>query len=385
MSESKRVDDLKALRRTLHRHPDLAGEEENTARIVETFLHEFEPDELLTGLGGHGLAAVFKGAEAGPTVLVRADLDALPIEESIDIQHASKREGVSHKCGHDGHMAMVAGLAASLRKNPPARGRVTLLFQPSEETGEGAARVLADPGFKTLQPDLVYGLHNLPGFPLGSVILRKGVFASASVGLVVELKGATAHAAEPEKGRTPALALAELINQISAAPQLAIGLEEAAKATVIHARLGEVAFGTTPGEAVLMATLRTHRGETLETLKNWCVEQARSTAETHGLEVKISEREPFPETAGDDREVNRLAGVAEKLGMQVIEPEFPFAWSEDFGHFTHSFRGVFFGLGAGERTPALHHPKYDFPDELLEIGTNLWDALVRDTLEQRVS
>ena len=236
------------LRKQFHRLPELSGQEKNTSKTIVSFLEYCKPDKIVTGIGGYGIAAVFSGSRKGQRVMVRCELDALPIPETLDIPHRSEAMGVSHKCGHDGHMAIVAGLAERLHTHRPESGSVILLFQPAEETGEGADRVLSDSKFDQIQPDYVLALHNLPGYPLGQIIVREGVFASASSGLRIHLKGKTSHAAEPETGNSPALAVAQLIQVLSSIPQYYTSLHEPAQATVIHAKVGDVAFGTSPGE-----------------------------------------------------------------------------------------------------------------------------------------
>ncbi len=209
--------DLAGLRRRLHVLAERSGSEAATAAFVADRLAPARPTALLTGLGGHGVAAVFAapGGAAGPTVVLRAELDALPIAESIELPHASRTPGCAHKCGHDGHMAVLLGVARDLAARPPARGRVVLLFQPAEETGEGAARVAADPRFRALAPDWLFALHNLPGYPEGRVLVRSGAFCAGSAGLTVTLAGATSHAAYPEQGRSPDKAMAELVLGLS--------------------------------------------------------------------------------------------------------------------------------------------------------------------------
>ena len=161
--------ELTAWRQKLHAMPEISGEEVATAAEVIAFLAETAPDKVLSGLGNTGVAAVFDGAEPGPTVLFRCELDALPIEEISDIPHRSRLSGKGHMCGHDGHTATIAALARGFAKDRPKRGRVVLLFQPAEETGAGAAAVIADPRFAEITPDYAFSLHNLPGLPLGHV------------------------------------------------------------------------------------------------------------------------------------------------------------------------------------------------------------------------
>ena len=360
---------------------ELGGSEKVTASTIATYLESVSPDRIVTGIGGFGIVAVYEGGNPGPSVLVRCELDALPIDEHLDIPHKSKTDGVAHKCGHDGHMAILAGLAEHLHANNPVRGRVLLLYQPSEETGEGAARVLADDTFRPFAPDFAIALHNLPGYTRGQVVLRNGTFASASTGLKIALRGKTSHAAEPEAGNSPALAVAQLMQVLSAMPQFHTSLHESAKVTVIHARLGEEAFGTSPGEAQVMATLRAHRQDVIDRLMAKAVSIAERTAASFDLEVETLRVEPFPATVNDDGVVEVIEQSARALGLPVRREEHPFAWSEDFGHFTNRARGALFGLGSGEKQPALHHPDYDFPDELIPAGVDMMSGVVGRLLE----
>ncbi len=384
MSESGSLEpadeQLIALRHRLHATPDLAGREHRTAATVRAFLEGFPPDAWVDGIGGTGFAAIYAGRAPGPRVLVRADLDALPIPETLGLPYGSDSAGVSHKCGHDGHMTMVAGLAPELQRQRPDLGSVVLLFQPAEETGEGAERVVNDPKYAQIAPDYAFALHNLPGFPLGSIVLREGPFASASTGLIVDLDGATSHASEPESGNSPALAVASLIQSFSAVPQRFTSLHEAAQVTIVHARVGEVAFGTSPGVGAVMATLRAHRQEVMDRISERCLALARGTAETFGLGVRTRWTEPFPATRNDPACVQRVEQVACGLGLDVIHREVPFPWSEDFGHFTERHAGALFGLGAGEDQPPLHHPTYDFPDAVLGAGTRVFLGILRGML-----
>jgi len=360
------------LRGALHECAELSGHEERTAALVRERLAELGPDALLEGLGGHGLAAVFEGAAAGPRVLVRCELDALPIPESPGGPHASRTPGVSHKCGHDGHMAILAALAALLHERRPARGSAVLLFQPAEETGAGARRVLDDERFVRLNPDMAFALHNVPGYPLGSVLLRDGVFASTARSLKLELEGETAHAAEPEKGVSPGAALAEILTEWPAVPQTVTSIDEPALVTVVHARLGEPALGTSPGRATAIATLRAQSEGVMKRLSERCEGLAQRLAAAHGLRVHSAWLEEFPCTESDAYANGIVEKAARDAGLNVVRLGRPFAWTEDFGHFTDSMRGAMFGLGAGLETAPLHHPGYVFPDELVEIGADLF-------------
>jgi amidohydrolase len=376
-----RRDVLIELRQRLHRCAERSGEEVRTAKIMADVLAATGPDELVAGLGGHGLAAVYEGAQPGPTVLVRADMDALPLPDTPGLPHASETADTAHKCGHDGHMAMLTGVAQRLGDQRPARGRAVLLFQPAEETGAGAARVLDDARFAPLRPDRVLALHNLPGYPLGAVVLRREAFASASRGLIIDLEGASSHAAEPAAGRTPAPAAAALVQALAAAPQHRTALHEAAQVTVVGVEVGGPAFGTSPGRGRVMATLRTHHEPVMERLAEHCEHLCRTIAAAHDLRCSLDWTEVFPAVRNHGRTVDRIAAQADALGLKTVWPDVPFPWSEDFGHFTSAFPGALFGLGAGEAQPALHHPDYDFPDALIPTGVAMLARALQDLQE----
>lgn len=370
---------LKVIRRLLHQNAELSGNENYTAEIIQNALKQTNPDRLVKNIGGNGIAAIYSSEQIGLTVVFRCEMDALPISETIELDHKSKKIGISHKCGHDGHIAIMLGFAQCLAEKPPESGKVVLLFQPAEETGKGARLVLDNDEFQKIvpNPDFVFALHNIPGHPLGQVIVRENTFASASVGLSIDLIGSTSHAAEPHKGRSPALAIAQIIEGLSSASQFHTALHEASKITVIHARLGEVAFGTSPGFGQVMATLRSHSVEVLERLKLVCERLVENIAKAYELDYKILWQEEFPATVNNAKAVRLITDSAKKLNLPIHLLPDPFPWSEDFGHFTDVYTGAMFGLGAGEDHAALHHPTYDFPDELIGTGIAMFEEIMR--------
>ncbi len=379
------LEELIELRHRLHRSPELSGQEAGTAALIRDFLSGCKPDEIFDGLGGHGVAAVFRapGRKPGPVVMLRAELDALPLDETVDCPWASQATGCAHKCGHDGHMAILLGVARRLQEKPPSSGTVTLLFQPAEETGTGAAALLADPQFQALKPDWIFALHNLPGYPAWSVLTREGVFAAGSAGVRIRLEGSTSHAAYPERGKSPGLAMAQLVTGL-------VNLTETSEAglalvTVVHARLGEAAFGCSPGEAEVLCTIRADRDQVLQKLKTEAAELGRSVARQHDLNCEIEYCEEFPVTVNDPEAVKVIRQVAEDLDLEVESPqENPFRWSEDFGVLARWVgRGAMFGLGAGMDHPVLHGPGYEFNDELLLPGVTIMLGICREIGSQQ--
>lgn len=371
--------ELTNFRKQLHKFPELSGKEKVTANRVIDFARRFHQAKIITKLGGEGVAVVFNGKESGKTILIRCDLDALPIQEVNDFDYTSVYPNVSHKCGHDGHMAIVSGLIPLLADEKIKKGKVVLLFQPAEETGEGANKVLQDPKFAGIVPDYVFALHNLPGFPVNEIVVKENVFAFSSRGLIIKLKGNSSHAAEPEKGITPSLAVAELIQDLTALPTMK-AIKDFSLVTIIHARIGERAFGTTPGYAELMATLRSVNENDMLNIKKQAAKIIRSVALKHRLTYEIEWVEEFPATINDSICVNMIRSGADENHLSINEISEPFRWSEDFGHFTQKFKGAMFGIGAGIGHPELHHPDYDFPDEIIVTGTKMFYSIIKKAL-----
>lgn len=377
---SKLRDDLRDLRRSLHQWPELSNSERTTSETVVAFLGRHRPHDLLTHIGGAGIVAVYEGQKDGPTVMFRAELDALPIDEINDIPYRSKRKGIAHKCGHDGHMAIAAGLCSLLCRRPPDKGRVIVLFQPAEENGQGARQVLADPRFKKLKLDYVFALHNLPGGEFGKVYLRSGPMTCASIGMSVHLEGRSAHASHPEQGLSPADAMCDLVRQL---PQLANAPElrpAFTLATVVYARLGRKAFGTLPGKAQVMAFLRSDADAALQRLRQKAVDLVGQRTKAEGLKSRIEWFDDFAAGINHEDAVQTVARAAAATGQKVEWLKDPYRWSEDFGQFTAITPGALFALGAGERVSPLHSPDYDFPDALIEPGLAIFWQIIEQLL-----
>lgn len=372
-----------SLRHRLHAAPELSGRETATAELIAQTLQKSHPQRIITGVGGNGVIAVFKSPEAGPGICFRADIDALPIAETGEGGHISRIPGRSHACGHDGHSAILLGFAQWLNAHPEKwSGSVILLFQPAEETAQGALAVLADQKFTDLRPDIIFGMHNLPGFPLNSIILRERTFASASCGLKIRLTGKTSHAGHPEDGKSPLLAMLGVIDTLKDLTHSQASLAENAMVTIIHARLGEEAFGTSPGEAEVMATFRAWEDATLRKMTRAAEEKIAAIAGAEKLKLELKWVEKFAATVNDPGAVQIVERAAKKAGMPIMDPATPFPWSEDFSFFTGRHRCAFFGLGAGERHPRLHNPDYDFPDELIPRAIGLYANILGEIKEQ---
>jgi len=373
---------LQRLRRELHQHPELSGQEIETAKRIKAFIAKYYDTTILENLGGsHGLAAVYEFAKDGPTVVIRCELDALPIDEPNDFAYKSVHEGVSHKCGHDGHMAMVAGLIFWLREQQFPKGKVVLLFQPAEETGEGAALVLRDSRFRALQPDYFFALHNIPGYPLHSVIAVQNNFCATVQSVAIRLSGKESHSAQPEQGINPALCIAELIQQLNDLIINDVNDPNFTLFTPVYAQMGKKSYGISAGFGELHYTLRTWTVEQMEVLQQQIEQGVLATAQKHQLQVSLDWFDYFPTVINDAFCNSIITKAAQKYGLEIIEKPAPFRFGEDFGWFSQDYPVSMFGLGAGEHSPALHHADYDFPDALLESGTAMFREIITSILE----
>lgn len=372
--------ELTAFRRALHQYPELSGEEFETAKKIKAALEQLSPTKILSGLGGHGVAAVFDSGVAGPTVLFRAELDALPIEEQNDVEWSSVIAGKSHVCGHDGHMTMLLGLGRLISRTPVARGRIVLLFQPAEEDGSGARAVVADPRFEELRADWAFAIHNEPGRPFAHVSTRPGLINCASLGLLITLSGKTAHAADPQDGVSPMRVVAELMPALEDLSNDGPLEDDFQLVTVTHALLGEPTFGVAPGEARIYATLRTTRDDHLDSLEATARILATSMVEKHGLRVVFGVHDKFAASI-NDAEAHAVAVAAmNAIGVKNDDVGVPMRASEDFGVFGWEAKAAMLCLGPGENHAALHNPDFDFPDDLIPIGCAIFERIARDLL-----
>lgn len=367
------IDQLVHLRRkALHRHPELSENEEKTADRIIDFLQFYEPDEVVDHIGGHGVAAIYNGKEDGPTVMFRCELDALPILETTKLKYKSRNKGVSHKCGHDGHMAILCGLSALINRKRPKRGRIVLLFQPAEEIGWGAKEVIADKKFESLKPDWIFALHNIPGYPLKQIVLKAGRFNPAVNSIIIKFEGCTAHAGEPENGRNPALAMAQLIIEMTSWNESDEKSGSFTTITPVYQQMGEKAYGISAGAGEVHLTLRCDTSDKMKELEEKTEKLAQKIADKHKLELSTEWLEEFYSSHNDEEATAYIREVAKMLDFDFKEKKNPFKWGEDFGMFTHHFRGAMFCLGSGEDHAALHHPDYDFPDEIIETGVKMF-------------
>lgn len=373
MSATSESDILKSVRHHLHTYPERSGLEVKTKAFLYNLIAELNPDRL-DSVADTGIIAVWRGEEQGPTTLVRADIDALPLAEASDNSPKSSFSDVAHLCGHDGHATSLYGLGRLLAENPIHSGQVVLLWQPSEENGRGAPSVLEDENFQDILPDRTIAYHNIPGRPLGEIIYRKGTFSSAVISCSIELHGKSSHAAEPQNAHSAIPVISELLQW---AKEINNQEKPGVVVTPICIQSGSKAYGTTPGDGEIHFTLRSYTNEELTDLQEQLKRTLNKTCQSEGLKHSIVWLEHFPATENDSTLVSELESYALKKAGPYWNKEQPFAWGEDFGHFSQHYPSLYFGLGSGIENTPLHTPSFQYPDELLPIARDTFFELLQ--------
>ena len=388
---------LETLRHKLYKNAELSGQEKETNKIINKFLEKTNPDVHHKNVGGYGIVAIYKGLEEGKNILIRADIDGLNIplcQQTTDNGQGdlnSATDGLkangqkpkafgqsqySHRCGHDGHAAILCGLAMRYGKKRPAKGDVILLFQPAEETGEGAQAVINDPLFKELKFDAAFALHNLPAYAKHQVVLKKGCFASASQGLKLVFDGTTSHASQPEKGNNPQNVITTLLDAFQKKYENLKRDKYRTTLTVTHVAIGEETFGVTPGHAEIWLTLRSQDDKALKNLTDSTIAFSEYVAEEFKLKFSYSIHEAFAVTMNSSKEADVVEQAAKELKLSVNNINSPFPWSEDFGRFGSLCPCCLFGLGCGFEHEPLHSPNYEFEDEIIDTGIDMFEKIV---------
>ncbi len=367
------------IRRELHQHPELSGHEARTARFVEDKLQAFHPTKVIRHVGGHGLLVEYFFSEDGPTLLFRADMDAVAVQEPDDIPHHSQTPGVAHKCGHDGHTTILLRFARMLSERPLPKGRVLLLFQPAEENGSGSKAVLDTKVLDYYKIDKAFALHNIPGYPASAVLCKEDSFTCAVVSVSITLTGKTSHAAEPQKGISPIPATLNIVDELLRWNNTDIQSDDYFLSTIVEIHVGEEAYGVSAGNSVIRATLRAKTDKLLhqhaQQLKELVATECKRTPD---LQHEMEWLEPFSANENDPQSVGMIKNAALRNNLPYIELQTPFSWGEDFGLFTQQYKGAIFGLGSGENCAPLHSPQYDFPDEVIETGATLFYTIAEE-------
>ena len=373
--------ELLNLRKELHKNPELSSFEFETSNRIRKFVEKHNPSSIIENVGETGLAVIYKYKKKGKSITIRCELDALPIQEDNQFSHQSKTEGVSHKCGHDGHMAIVSGLIFWIKNQSFESGKIILLFQPAEETGKGAYQVIKDKKFKELQTDYYFALHNIPKEPLHSIILIEKGFSAEVQSLIIKVKGKESHAAEPENGINPAVGISDIIRIMS---ELSVNYPEDENFTVltpVHINMGQKSYGISPAKGELHYTLRTWSNEKMLILKTQIEAVLKKTCRIHKLEYEVEWLEYFPASNNNITCNNYIEKAAQENKFKIIKRPYPFKFGEDFGWFSKKYKTAMFGLGAGIDTPALHNADYDFPDEIIETGISMFKSIISNIMK----
>ena len=346
------------LRHTLHAHPELSCEEQWTKSCLMDFLKQHTSLKIVDM--GAWFYAVHQGKPEGKKLAFRADMDALPIDETIELPYGSTIPGVAHKCGHDGHCAALAALALEADRRG-CDNTLYFLFQHAEETGAGAIQCV--PEVETWGLDAIYGWHNQCSFPLGEVAVREDTMQCASKGMSLFFEGVPAHASDPGVGRNPAMAIARLIQGLPALYR-AEDYQGLVLCTVIQVDIGEEAFGTSAHKGVLRLTIRGENEWEMDRLEKRIDALAYGLSAEYGLGYHTEFCDVFPETRNHKESVDALQTVCDELGIPVHRMPHPERSSEDFGHFTKAAKGAYFFVGNGNEI-SHHTTPFDFPDAIL--------------------
>lgn len=357
------------LRHFLHQHPNLSGQETETIETLQSFLRARTSLEIVTRDGW--FYVIKRGTSDINPIAFRADMDALPMNEGIVLPYSSVHEGISHKCGHDGHMAALCGFALELEKIEVSR-TVYLLFQPSEEIGTGARKCKDLILEKSISA--IYALHNISGYPERGIVYRRGLTQPASEGLTLHFTGRQSHASAPEEGINPGPCIAKLVLYAQKLP--ALKEPGMALCTLVGMHCGNDDFGISAGSGSVSFTLRAEEEEVMRKMENDLLIQADSYARAEHLSITSKISDYFPETRNSDIAIDRIIQEARRLGLETIEMKQMWRASEDFGHYLKECPGAMFYIGNGENYAPVHTTEYDFNDGILETAVNMFLGII---------
>ena len=375
-------DEATAWRRYLHENPELLYDVTETAAFVEDKLRSFGVDEIVTGIGRIGVVGIINGNKPGNrTIGLRADMDALPMQERSGKPWASKNPGKMHACGHDGHMSMLLGAAKYLAQTRNFSGRVALVFQPAEEGGAGGKAMIEDGLMDRFDISEVYGLHNFPGRPVGSFSIRSGPIMAATDEFRIVIKGEGAHAAQPHASVDPIVIGSQIVGALQTIVSRAINPVSALVVSVTEFHAG-FTHNIIPGEAELGGTVRSFTPESRDMAERKISEIAKGIASAHDAMAEVQYVRNYPPTVNHPDETAHAIAAAQFVGGEgAVDTDFgPWTAAEDFSYMLEARPGAFILLGNGD-TAGLHNPHYDFDDEALTYGISYWVRLA----EQRLS
>ena len=376
--------DIQAWRRDIHEHPELLYDVHRTAALVADRLREFGCDEVATGLGRTGVVGVIKGRKpAGKgdmkVIGLRADMDALPIEEETNLPYASKTPGLMHACGHDGHTAMLLGAARYLTETRNFAGNAVVIFQPAEEGGAGAAAMIRDGLMDRFAIDQVYGMHNWPGLPVGSFAIRSGPMMASTDSIDIRIEGRGGHAAFPHNIVDPVLAGAQLLTALQSIVSRSVNPQDSAVISICEFHAGH-ARNVVPQTAELKGTIRTLKPKTRELVEQRVREVVAGVAQATGTRIDLTYEHGYPVLINHASQTDFATKVAKELsGDANVRETAPTMGAEDFAYMLEQRPGAFIYCGNGN-SAGLHHPAYNFDDDAIVHGTSYWIRLVENAL-----
>jgi amidohydrolase len=376
--------DIQAWRRDIHQYPELLYDVHRTAEFVASRLREFGCDEVVTGLGRTGVVGVIKGRNAPGNgdirvIGLRADMDALPIEEATELPYASKTPGRMHACGHDGHTAMLLGAARYLSETRNFAGDAVVIFQPAEEGGAGAAAMIKDGLLDRFNIEQVYGMHNGPGIPVGSFAIRPGPIMASTDSVDIRIEGRGGHAARPHTSIDSVMVGAQLITALQSIVSRSIDPLESAVVSICEFHAGN-ARNVIPQTAELRGTIRALTPEVRALVGKRLTEVVEGAARMTGARIDLNIERGYPVVVNHEAQTDAAIRVAKQVaGDGNVHEMPPLMGGEDFAYMLEQRPGAFIFCGNGH-SAGLHHPAYDFNDAAIVYGTSYWIKLVENTL-----
>jgi amidohydrolase len=364
------ADQLTAIRQDIHAHPEIGFQETRTAQIVAERLEQLGI-EVHRGIGGTGVVGIIRGQTAGKRIGLRADMDALPMEETTYLPYASKTAGVFHGCGHDGHTTMLLGAAHYLATSKDFAGEIVLIFQPAEEGLGGASRMIADGLFKRFPCDEIYGLHNWPGAPVGRISLTKGVAMAAADTFDIQISGRGAHGAQPHHAVDSIMVATSIAQALQTIVSRNVDPLKAAIVSVTQIHAGS-AYNVIPETAFLGGTIRSFDEDVRALISRRLTALAQNIAEGFGAEARVTIEPRFSVLRNSEDQAEAAMQIARDLvghDLAQFDAE-PKSGSEDFAEMLALVPGAYLMIGQGEG-PSLHNPAYDFNDAITPIGASL--------------
>ena len=381
-SLSDHLDDIRAWRQDIHANPELGYDVHRTAGVVAEKLREFGVDEVVTGIGRTVVVGVIRGQNtaSGKTIGLRSDMDALPIQEVRDLPYKSTIEGKMHACGHDGHTAMLLGAARHLAENRNFDGTVVVIFQPAEEGGAGGKAMVDDGMMERFGIQEVYGMHNVPGMPVGTFASTPGPIMAAADHIEISIEGRGAHAAIPQNGIDSVVVGSALIQALQTIVSRNVDPLDQAVVSITQFHAGD-AFNVIPQEAKLAGTVRTFLPETRDAVEKRIEEICAGVAATYGATITPNYHRNYPATVNHPKETGFALDVASEIvGEAAVQRDMDgMMGGEDFSFMLLERPGNFIFVGNGD-TAGLHHPEYDFNDEAIPYGCSYWISLVETSM-----